>query len=113
MIKSIREWFMQVLRSISPGGPSTTKIIFLSTGFAGLIAAMAMSLSLCVAYLWKGVANDAFAAATASVWVVAYGFVSGVQNKKNAADKDIQLRRPSTPAPADPPTVCPTCSSKV
>lgn len=77
--------------STLPGGPSSTKIVYLSTGVGGILAATLMTWAFCWVYVSKGIADGGFAAALSALWATSYGFVTNAQNKKAEADKELTL----------------------
>ncbi len=77
--------------STMPGGPSSTRVIYLMTGFSGLFAATLLTLCFCWVYVTYRVANIEFAGATSSLWLVAYSFVTSAQKRKNTDEKELAL----------------------
>lgn len=67
-------------------GPSSTKVVFLATGLAGVLASLVLTFVFCWVYAAHRVADAAFAGAVASAWAVAYGFVSGVMHRRNTLE---------------------------
>ena len=94
MFDKAKDYIKQTLVSVTADGrPSSTKLIYVSTGLAGLCCAVLMSLVFCAVYVWKRVADAAFAASLGAMWTVAYGFVSNAHNKLNAADSQIAQQK--------------------
>jgi hypothetical protein len=72
--------------SLRVGGPSSTRLVYLTTGLSGCFAALVTTGVLCGMYIAKGTVDDGFATASAGMWIAILGFAAGAQRHKNQAD---------------------------
>ncbi len=87
-----------IKRSVFNGGPSSTRIVYVSSGLLCAIGLTVATLAYTGVYVWKKVADPNFGLFLTSAWGILFGFAQVAQSKKNklqeASNDDAPVPKP-------------------